>query len=103
MQKDSFVNEVALDRIHRLFELAQQRTKKGDSDSRRLAKRYVKIANKISTHYKVRMPNDIRERICKKCGNVFVTGLNCTVRLASSKGYVAYKCECGAETHVFYK
>lgn len=103
MPKDSFAKEVAADRMHRLFDLAQQRTKKDDGASRKLAKRYIRIAKAISSHYKVSMPKQIKERICRKCGNVLIPGLNCRVRLASSKGYAAYICECGAERHVFYK
>ncbi|MDE1845798.1 MAG: hypothetical protein KGH53_00735 [Candidatus Micrarchaeota archaeon] len=102
-KKDPIVKEIAQERINRLFLLAGDRTRMKDKRSIELARRYVKIAKNISTHYKVRLPEKIKNGVCKKCGNVLVPGLNCKVRLASSKGYAAYICECGEEKHIFYK
>lgn len=83
-----------------LFGLA---TKKIESDSR-LSHRYVLLLKKIAAHYKVQTPKRIRNNICAKCNQVLVPGLNATVRVVSSKGYVAYKCSnCGTERHVFYR
>ncbi|MDE1869886.1 MAG: ribonuclease P [Candidatus Micrarchaeota archaeon] len=102
-KKDPIIKEIAVERIETLFGLAGDRTNAGDKRSKELAKRYIKIAKSISTHYKVKIPDRIRNSICKKCGNVLIPGLNCKVRLASSKRYVAYVCECGEEKHIFYK
>ena len=103
LKKNPVIKEIATWRMQRLFSLASERTKKNGSDSERLAKRYVNIAKEISSHYKVKMPKEIKNAICSNCSNVLVPGLNCRVRLASSKRYVAYVCECGEEKHIFYK
>ncbi|MDE1827766.1 MAG: ribonuclease P [Candidatus Micrarchaeota archaeon] len=103
MQKDPIVREVATWRIQRLFELASAETRKGEKESLRLSKRYVRIAKSISSHYKVRMPDKVRNSICKGCGSILIPGLNCKVRLASSKRYIIYLCSCGEEKHIFYK
>ncbi len=66
-------------------------------------RKYVKLMLKISTHYRVKMPDKIKESICKNCQSVLVPGLNAKVRLVSSHGYVAYSCNgCGFERHTFY-
>ncbi|MDE1825823.1 MAG: hypothetical protein KGH61_03960 [Candidatus Micrarchaeota archaeon] len=105
MQKrDPVVMQVAGQRMSRLFELARQRTVQQDSESQRLARRYIKIARAIGTHYKVELPKQMKELACKKCNAVLVPGLNCKVRIASSKKYVVYVCGfCSTEKHIFYK
>jgi ribonuclease P protein subunit RPR2 len=103
MKNESLVKRTALFRIRRLLAIAEERTAENTSDSRRLAKRYAGIAKSISTHYKVKIPRALDAKVCKKCGNFLVPGINCRVRLASSHGYVAYACECGNEVHVHYR
>ena len=103
IKKDPVVRKLAIERIERLFELAKAKTKERDSSSKQLAKRYVRIAKEISEHYKVTMPKNVKNMICKNCGNILVPGLNTKVRLASSKKYITYICECGEEKHIFYK
>ncbi|MDE1850403.1 MAG: ribonuclease P [Candidatus Micrarchaeota archaeon] len=102
-KKDPIVKEVATWRIQRLFELASIGTKRGEKESLRLARRYVRIAKAISSHYKAKMPDKVKNSICKKCGSILIPGLNCRVRLASSKRYIIYLCRCGEEKHIFYK
>lgn len=103
MKKPPIVEKMAVDRMRRLLGMAEERAKEGTAASKTLEKRYVTIARRISTHYKVRMPDGLKHRICKACGNFMVPGVNCKVRLSSSHGYLVYLCECGAETHSFYK
>ncbi len=63
---------------------------------------YVKLARKIGSHYKISIDNSIP--YCKNCNCVLVPGKNASVRVASSKKFVVYKCErCGAEVHIHYK
>lgn len=103
MKNSDLVRRIALGRIGRLAALAEARTADKTPESTKLAKRYVSLARRLGTHYKVSLPAELRNKICKKCGNFLVPGINCSVRLASSHGYAAYVCECGEEKHVFYK
>jgi ribonuclease P protein subunit RPR2 len=103
MKNESLARKIALERIRVLLALAEARTVENSKESRRLAKRYTDIARKISSHYKVTIPKDLKYRVCSGCGNFLVPGINCTVRLASSHGYIAYSCECGNERHFLYK
>lgn len=94
--------QIAGERIERLFKLAEERTRLGTERSDKLSKRYIGLARRISSHYKVKMPKKIRDGICKKCNSVLIPGINAKVR-KSSHGYMAYKCNCGAEKRVFLK
>lgn len=102
MKDEKLVKEVAGDRMERLFALAERRTESNGRESDALARRYVSLARRMSSHYKIRMPASIKNRICKKCNSVQVPGINCTVRKAS-QGYMVYKCSCGNEKRVFLK
>ncbi len=89
-------------RISRLLSLAKESLNK-NSPMSGMGKRYVRIAEEISSHYKVGIPKTLKVQVCRKCHSPLVPGVNAVVRAVSSGGYVAYKCECGAERHIFYK
>lgn len=94
--------EIAEFRIKRLFSLAKESVDPG-SPMHGLGKRYIRIAEEISSHYRVKIPDRIRLQVCRSCHGLLVPGISAKVRVVSGKGYVAYICECGAERHVFYK
>lgn len=96
---DKLVNSIASGRIESLYKLAKKRTIE-EKSSTKLAKRYIKIAKEISRHYKVKLPTEIRNGVCKKCNSVLVAGLNCSVRTSSASKSVIYKCECGSENRI---
>ena len=100
MERGRLIKEIAAERIRILYDLAIERAAKDVT----LSTEYVKTLRRLSAHYKVRIPDDIKDRICKKCNLVLVPGLTAGVRLASSKGYVVYTCKrCKTENHIFYK
>jgi ribonuclease P protein subunit RPR2 len=105
MENRQVVQRIALSRMGILLDLAEKRTVKQDRTDldKKLAKRYVRLAREMSSHYKVGMPAALKRRICRKCNNLLVPGLNCKVVVASVHGYVAYVCECGNETRLHYK
>ncbi|SRR3972149_6755962 len=73
-------------RIEKLFLQAEE----AFDESKDLAKRYVSLARKISTKYKVYIPNNLKRRYCKNCGNYLKPGRNCRVRNTNSK--IVYFC-----------
>lgn len=103
MQNASLVKRTALTRIRTLLDLAEERALENTDASRKLAKRYVNLAKKMSTHYKVKIPKGLKSKICKSCDNFLIPGINCKVIVASVHGYIACVCECGNEVHVHYK
>lgn len=78
--------KIALERIYRLFELASTMFSKEPA----LADRYVALARKIQTRFKVRMPRELKGRFCKKCGAFWAPGK--TVRIRTREGKVVYFC-----------
>ena len=64
--------EIALERIYRLFELAEAEFAKHPERS----KRYVELARKIGTRNKAVIPAELKKQFCKKCGAFLVKGKN---------------------------
>ena len=81
--------KIALERIHSLFHMADEKF----STRKDLSNSYVKLARKISMRHKVRIPPILKRRFCKHCHTFLKQGANCRVRL--SDGHVTYYClEC---------
>ena len=64
--------EIALERIHRLFELAEEEFEKRPDRSNR----YVELARKLSTRNKAVIPAELKKQFCKKCGSFLAKGKN---------------------------
>ncbi len=101
MHDEKLVKEIASERISRLLTLAKELSLSPKPDPG-LERKYVRLARKISAHYKVSMPAESRKEFCKACNSLLIPGRNCTVRLVSSHGYVVYRCVCGHENKFFY-
>lgn len=85
-----FVQKIALERIYRLFELAEQEFEKHPERSRR----YVELARKISTRNRTRIPKELKEKFCKKCGAYLKKGKN--AEIVFENGFERIVCkECG--------
>ncbi len=102
MKEERLVREVAQDRMERLFRLAEALAGSSNRGDEKLGKRYVALLKRISAHYKVRMPREIKNRICKGCNSVLVPGISCRVRIAS-QGYIVYTCTCGMQKRIALK
>ncbi len=57
--------KIALERIYRLFELAQ--------GNETYSKRYLQLAKRIGEKCRVSVPKEIKEKYCKKCFSLKVT------------------------------
>ncbi len=89
---------IALERMQILIENAI-------SNSRtypKLAQRQADLARKISTKYRITMPNDMRMSFCKKCKNFIVPGVSSRFRIGrSSQKSIRVTCSfCG---HIYRK
>ena len=81
---------IALERIYRLFELAEQEFAKHPERS----KRYVQLARKIGTRNRAKIPKELKMQFCKKCGAFLKKGKN--AEHLKDGELVAVKClECG--------
>ena len=90
MVKKQKRKEIALERIYRLFELAEQEHDKNPERS----KRYVELARKIGTRNRAVIPTELKKRFCKKCGILLIKGKN--AEHTPEKEIIKIKCtECG--------
>jgi len=92
MKTDPKLHALILERIGKLMALAERNQRKNPAR----AKRYVVLARKMSTRYRVRIPERFKKRICKVCSRYWIPGYNVTVRLKRRNRTVEYRCECGA-------
>lgn len=86
----NLAKDLAMERIQRLFELAdaEYSSNSNRSDS------YVSLARKIGMRYLVRFPRELKVRYCKKCESYLVPGNNCRIRLKGR--YMTITClKCG--------
>lgn len=83
------VRKIALERIYRLFELAERNFKKHPERS----KRYIELARKIAMRCNVRIPFELKQKFCKNCNAFLKAGVNAKIRV--SKHIIKVTClEC---------
>ncbi len=75
-QKD-WAKDMAEQRIIRLFELAEEEFQAHPERS----DRYVRLARRIGMRYRVRMPDELKQRMCKHCHAFLVQGVTARTRL----------------------
>jgi len=93
-----YYKAIAVERIERLFELAERVFEKRPE----LSDRYVKLAWKIATRYNVRLPVNLKRKFCRKCLSFLRPGASCRVRVQS--GCVIVTClRCGHAVHQPFK
>jgi ribonuclease P protein subunit RPR2 len=93
--------QIALQRIHTLFELAMKNVKKEPQ----LAQRYAQIARKIAMKTKVRLPQEYRRLICRHCKSFIYPSVNCRVRMQQRREpHMVITCLiCGKHTRIMLK
>ncbi|HEC57643.1 MAG TPA: ribonuclease P [Candidatus Syntrophoarchaeum butanivorans] len=95
-RRKALIREIAKERIIRLFELAE--------DCPERSRRYLQLAKRIGMRYRVRIPPDLKRRMCKGCAVLLIPGRNARVRLHRRRGYITTTClECGRVMRVPYK
>ncbi|MFA6072994.1 MAG: ribonuclease P [Candidatus Woesearchaeota archaeon] len=96
-RKDAF-QEIAEKRMVELLALAEMIFK----EDKALANRYVFLARKLATKYKVSFSKEQKMKFCKNCGSFLVQGVNSRLRL--SKGNLVIKCmDCNVIRRSKYK
>jgi ribonuclease P protein subunit RPR2 len=85
-EKPKAHTDIALERINTLFSEAALRFPREPS----LSNRYVQLALRISTKYRIRLPQSIKKQFCKSCHSFLKSPDNCRIRL--NKGKLCYHC-----------
>ena len=93
---NSTTKQIAKQRIRVLFEQANAVHKANP----KLSSRYIETARKIAMSARIRLPQDFRRRVCKKCNSLLVYGENCRVRVRQKREpHVVITClNCGWQT-----
>jgi len=95
-QKD-WSKDMAYQRMILLFELAAHEFKEHPERS----DRYVGLARRIGMRYRVRMPEQLKRRMCKHCHTYLVQGATARTRLQGS--YITTTCTaCGKQMRLPY-
>jgi len=74
---DAETKRIALERIRTLFRLADEALREKPQH----AQRYVNLAKQIAMRTRVKMPRELRRRVCKHCNTLLRPGVNARVRL----------------------
>jgi ribonuclease P protein subunit RPR2 len=86
--------QIALERIKILLERAQ----KMKNEDYELARRYVELARRIATRYRIRIPKELKMTFCKKCLYPYRSD---KVRIRVRKSRVIITClNCGYEKRI---
>ncbi len=89
--KHEKAQQLGLERIYRLFELAEQELAEHPQRSRR----YVELSREISKKVRARMPDELKLKFCKKC-NSYLNGSNS--KITKTATWTVVKClGCGFE------
>ena len=88
--KQNRVQDLALERIYRLFEQAEEEFVQHPGRS----KRYVEMARNLSKRNKATIPRELKNRFCKKCGIYWKEGKNATHTVQGEMRTITCK-ECG--------
>ena len=90
-RRSKFQEELARERIERLFVLAEESSNDGEIEE---SKRFIELARLIGKRYNQRFKNLQRVKFCRKC-NSFLNSKNSKNRI-SSKGWKIITClSCG--------
>jgi len=93
------MQDIARERIARLFELAKLEFEEHPERSNL----YVKQARAIATRHNIRFTKSLKSQFCKKCGTFWVQGKNVTVRTNKQTKSVEYECKvCNAKKRFGY-
>ncbi len=97
-KQKSLIKDLAVQRIIRLFELADQEFEENPKRS----DRYVFLARRISMRFRVRFPKTLKRRMCKHCRSYLVPGSSARVRLRGR--YITVTClRCNKQMRYPYK
>ncbi len=99
-QKD-MIKDIAIQRIEKLFELAEKVSQKDE----KLANRYVELAYNIALRTRIRLPKKFKYRICRKCRSYLIPGKTLSIRLKPKREpHIVLKCLiCGYTRRIPYK
>ena len=91
-KQKNWAKDMALQRISRLFELAEHEFRFCPERSHR----YVRLARRIGMRYRVHLPGELKMLICKHCHAYLVQGATARTRL-QDKNIITTCLNCGEQ------
>lgn len=91
MSKKKRMQKIARERMHWLFELAEQEFEEHPERSNR----YIELALKIGKRYNESIPQELKKNYCKECHSFLKQGENAKIRVKGKMLKVSCE-ECGA-------
>ena len=99
MKRKRRIEDIAVQRIERLFELAEAEAK---ANQEQRSTRYIQLARAIGMRYRVQIPKHLKMRLCKGCYAFLIPGNTARVRLRGE--YMTKTClRCGEHMRRPYK
>lgn len=99
MRRKRRTEDLAVQRIERLFALAEAEARK---QREQRSTRYLQLARAIGMRYRVRIPGHLKIRLCKDCYSLLIPGKTARVRLRGA--YMTTTClQCGKQMRRPYK
>jgi len=95
---DRQTEQIAAERIRILFQLADETYPINPAR----AQGYVDLARRIAMRARIRLPTDLRRRVCRRCGAFLVPGATSRTRMRQRREpHVAVTClKCGSMTRI---
>jgi ribonuclease P protein subunit RPR2 len=88
---------IATERIERLFDLARDAARAGETDR---ARRYVRRARRIAERNRLSLPREFERFTCAACDRILLPGR--TARVRTRSGHVVVTCTCGQQSRYPY-
>jgi ribonuclease P protein subunit RPR2 len=100
MQKPTWQQDIANERIEILFNLAEEEFKKYPERSMR----HIQLARKIGLRYNVRLSKKLKRKFCRSCNSLLLPGSTEQTRIDSKTKTIVKKClKCGKISRQLYK
>ena len=90
--------KIALERMYVLINNAISNARRNPD----LAQKEARLARRISTHHRIKMPYELRMNFCKQCKNFIVPGVNARVRIGRTN-LKAIRITCNFCEHTYRK
>lgn len=98
-KKKAIIKDVAYQRIQLLLNLAGDKAAESKLEQ---SNRYAYLARKIGMRYRIRLPRELKRRICRHCNSYLLPGKTSRVRLKGVN--VTVTClNCGNQIRYPYK
>jgi len=86
--KPDWQQQIAKERIHILFNLAEKEFRKHPERARR----YVELARKMGLRYNVRL-KELKRRFCRSCNSLLIPGLSSEIKMDSKNNVKIIICK----------